>query len=56
MIPINCFNWHPSIKSSLTFLRRTEWARAKVEELYLDALPDMKGEREMTKDEAPKGE
>ena len=51
MIPINCFNWHPSIKSSLTFLRRTQWARDKVEALYLDSLPDMKAQREMTKDE-----
>lgn len=41
MIQINCFNFHPSIKSSLIFLRRTPWARAKVEELYLDSLPDM---------------
>lgn len=41
MIKINCFNFHPSIKSSLTFLRKTPWARAKVEELYLDSLPDM---------------
>ena len=41
MIPINCFNWQPSIKSSLVFLRRTPWARTKVEELYLDSLPDM---------------
>ncbi|MGV3658967.1 MAG: VF530 family DNA-binding protein [Prosthecobacter sp.] len=41
MIPINCFNFHPSIKSSLTFLRRTPWARAKVEALYVDSLPDM---------------
>ena len=41
MIPINCFNWQPSIKSSLVFLRRTPWARDKVEALYLDSLPDM---------------
>ena len=34
-IPINCFTSNPSIKSSLTFLRRTPWARAKVEELYV---------------------
>ena len=40
MIKINCFNWQPSIKSSLTFLRKTPWARAKVEELYLSSLPD----------------
>lgn len=33
-IPIRCFQLDPSIKSSLTFLRRTPWARAKVEELY----------------------
>lgn len=35
LIPINCFKSNPSIKSSLTFLRRTPWARKKVEELYL---------------------
>jgi uncharacterized protein (DUF2132 family) len=34
-IPINCFSHDPSIKSSLTFLRRTPWARDKVEALYL---------------------
>jgi uncharacterized protein (DUF2132 family) len=33
-IDINCFISDPSIKSSLKFLRRTPWARAKVEELY----------------------
>ncbi|QZA76653.1 VF530 family protein [Deefgea tanakiae] len=32
-IPIKCFSNNPSIKSSLTFLRRTPWARAQVEEL-----------------------
>ncbi len=46
MIKINCFNFHPSIKSSLVFLRRTPWARAKVEELYLDSLPDMQPKTE----------
>ena len=35
MINIRCFNHDPSIKSSLTFLRKTGWARKKVEELYL---------------------
>jgi uncharacterized protein (DUF2132 family) len=35
LIPINCFNIDPSIKSSLTFLRKTPWARKKVEDLYL---------------------
>ena len=34
-IRINSFTLNPSIKSSLTFLRRTPWARAKVEELYI---------------------
>jgi uncharacterized protein (DUF2132 family) len=34
-ITINCFNKDPSIKSSLKFLRRTPWARKKVETLYL---------------------
>ena len=34
-IPVRCFTHDPSIKSSLKFLRRTPWARKKVEELYL---------------------
>jgi uncharacterized protein (DUF2132 family) len=34
-IDIKCFNIDPSIKSSLTFLRKTPWARAKVEELFV---------------------
>ena len=34
-IDIRCFNYDPSIKSSLTFLRKTPWARKQVEELYL---------------------
>jgi uncharacterized protein (DUF2132 family) len=36
-IRINCFTTDPSIKSSLVFLRRTPWARAKVEDLYVRA-------------------
>ena len=35
MINIKCFNENPSIKSSLTFLRKIPWAREKVEKLYL---------------------
>jgi uncharacterized protein (DUF2132 family) len=35
LIAINCFNKDPSIKSSLKFLRKTPWARKKVETLYL---------------------
>ncbi len=38
IIPINCFNYDPSIKSSLVFLRKTPWARKKVEDLYIDSL------------------
>lgn len=38
MIEIRCFNVDPSIQSSLKFLRRTPWARAKVEALYLQAI------------------
>jgi uncharacterized protein (DUF2132 family) len=34
-VDINCFNSEPSIKSSLKFLRKTPWARAKVENLYI---------------------
>jgi len=34
-IHINCFTSDPSIKSSLKFLRKTEWARKKVEDLYV---------------------
>jgi uncharacterized protein (DUF2132 family) len=37
-IRINCFHVNPSINSSLKFLRRTPWARAKVEEMYLKHL------------------
>ena len=38
LIRINCFNDNPSVKSSLTFLRKTPWARKKVEELYIRSL------------------
>ena len=37
-IPINFFKENPSIKSSLKFLRRTPWARKKVEGLYLEFI------------------
>ena len=37
-IPVNCFMNDPSIKSSLKFLRKTAWARDKVEHLYLATL------------------
>ncbi len=38
IIRINCFNDNPSIASSLKFLRKTDWARKKVEDLYLYTL------------------
>jgi uncharacterized protein (DUF2132 family) len=42
LIKIKCFTDNPSIKSSLTFLRKTDWARQKVEQLYLKSLPKFK--------------
>ncbi|PWA10580.1 VF530 family protein [Flavobacterium laiguense] len=38
LIKIKCFNENPSIKSSLTFLRKTDWARKQVEELYVRTI------------------
>lgn len=40
-IRVNCFNENPSIPSSLKFLRKTPWARKKVESLYVFILPDL---------------
>ena len=37
-IRINCFSINPSINSSLKFLRKTPWARTKVEELYIEFI------------------
>ena len=37
-IPVNCFKQDPSIKSSLAFFRKTEWARKKLEALYLEMI------------------
>lgn len=37
-IRIRCFTHEPSVKSSLAFLRKTTWARTKVEQLYLESL------------------
>jgi len=39
LVKIKCFTDNPSIKSSLTFLRKTDWARKKVEELYVRTIP-----------------
>jgi uncharacterized protein (DUF2132 family) len=38
LVKIKCFNDNPSVKSSLTFLRKTDWARKQVEELYIQSL------------------
>ncbi|MEA3433467.1 MAG: VF530 family protein [Campylobacterota bacterium] len=38
LININCFQYDPSIKSCLKFLRKTPWARTKVENLYIDMI------------------
>lgn len=40
LVRIRCFTHDPSIKSSLQFLRRTPWARAKVEAIYLEMSSD----------------
>ena len=45
LIPIRCFTQDPTIKSSLNFLRKTEWARLKVEQLYLKQLRKSKNPR-----------
>lgn len=34
-VPVRCFRFDPSVKSSLTFLRKTPWARARVEEIFV---------------------
>ena len=39
-LKLNCFSNRPSLKSSLKFLRRTPWARKKVENLYLQSIKD----------------
>lgn len=38
LIKIKCFTDNPSVKSSLTFLRKTDWARKQVEDLYLKSV------------------
>lgn len=44
LIPIKCFMNNPSVKSSLVFLRKTPWARLKVEELFIKTLPRLDSE------------
>jgi len=38
-IPVRCFQFNPTVKSSLTFLRKTPWARQKVEDWFIAELP-----------------
>jgi uncharacterized protein (DUF2132 family) len=37
-LPVNCFLFDPSIKSSLAFFRKTPWARKKIEDLYIEHI------------------
>lgn len=53
-IPVRCFQHDPSVKSSLHFLRRTPWAREKVEKLYLGKLKARKPARPKTGAAGPK--
>lgn len=45
LIPINCFSSNPSVQSSLKFLRKTPWARKKVEDLYIELLAFTEGKK-----------
>lgn len=47
-IEIRCFYHEPSVKSSLKFLRKTPWARTKVEELYINTFSDKKNAKKRT--------
>jgi len=51
-ISIRCFSHEPSIKSSLKFLRRTEWARAAVEQLYLADQSQLERNRKRNRERA----
>lgn len=57
-INIHCFNYEPSINSSLKFLRKTEWARTKVERLYVNSISydQRKGKRKMDLEDKLKGD
>jgi len=53
-IPIRCFSENPSVKSSLKFLRKTPWARDKVEGLYGFMLREIKRDKaQLASDEYP---
>jgi uncharacterized protein (DUF2132 family) len=46
LVPIRCFTFEPSVGSSLKFLRKTPWAREKVESLYLFMLRDQRRQQQ----------
>ena len=52
-IPLRCFTSEPSVASSLKFLRKTPWAREKVEGLYLFMQRDMQRDRQRTPSRKP---
>lgn len=52
-IDIRCFQYDPSIKSSLVFLRKTPWARTKVEQLYVQSRPASAAEPSSTPYSSP---
>jgi uncharacterized protein (DUF2132 family) len=47
-VKVNCFTKDPSIKSSLKFLRKTPWAREKVEQLYISLIQDKPSKQKAT--------
>ena len=42
LLPLNCFLKNPSVNSTLKFLRKTDWARKKVEKLYIERIVEAK--------------
>jgi uncharacterized protein (DUF2132 family) len=52
LVPIRCFTFEPSVGSSLKFLRKTPWAREKVESLYLFMLRDQR--RQLQQQQTPR--
>jgi uncharacterized protein (DUF2132 family) len=53
LVPIRCFTLDPSVKSSLKFLRKTPWAREKVESLYLFMLREQRREQQQQQQQQP---
>jgi len=50
-IPIRCFTYDPSVNSSLKFLRKTPWAREKVEKLYVGMTDHLRKQSDTTSDD-----